>query len=60
MDKKPHYRQSAIVFALITLLFLFMAVECALQTGWLWIAIGVIAIAALVYAVASSMKRITK
>jgi len=60
MDKKPYYRQSAIVFALITLLFLFMAVECVLQTGWLWIAIDVIAIAALVYAVASSMKRITK
>lgn len=56
MNKKPHYRQSAIVFALLAALFLCLAIECVLQTGWLWIAAVVLAAAALVYAVVSSIK----
>lgn len=56
MDKKPHYRQSAIAFALIAAMFLCMAIECVILTGWLWIIVGTFAIATLVYAIASSLK----
>ncbi len=60
MDKKPHYRQSAIVFALIAAVFLCNAIECVLQTGWLWIVAVVVTIATLVYATVSSIKETTK
>lgn len=56
MDKKPHYRQSGIAFALIAALFAVMGLECALSTGWLWIAAGVLAAAVMVYAIISSAK----
>lgn len=56
MDKRPHYRQSAIVFALMAALFLCMALECVLQTRWLWIVEGGIAVAVLGYAMASSVR----
>lgn len=56
MDKKPHYRQSAVVFGLSALLFLCMAIEVILQTGWLWFAVGAIAFVILGYAVKSSLK----
>lgn len=60
MDKKPYYRQSAIVFSLLVVVFLCMVIECVILTGWLWIVVGVIAVAALVYAIASSIKETTK
>jgi len=60
MDKKPHYRQSAIAFAIITAVFVCMALECVLLTGWLWIAVGVLSVSVLVYAIASSVKSTTK
>lgn len=56
MDKSPHYRQTAIVFLFLTIIFLCMAAEFILQTGWMWIVNVVIAIAAVVYAIASSIK----
>ncbi len=55
MNKKPHYRQTAVVFSLIGAVFLCMAIECFLQTKWLWIIVGVIAIATLIYAVVSDV-----
>ncbi len=54
MDKKPHYRQSAIAFAIIAAVFFVMALECIFMTLWLWLAVGALAIAVLVYAVVSS------
>lgn len=60
MDKRPYYHQSAVVFALLTAVFLCMAIDCVLLTGWLWIVGIVIAVATLVYAIVSSMKEITK
>lgn len=60
MDKKPHYRQTAIVFALMAAGFLCMTIECVWPTGRLWIAAGAIAIATLVYAVASSIRETIK
>lgn len=56
MNKKPHYRQSAIAFALCAALFVFIALECVLLTDWLWIIVGVFAVALLVYAIGSSVK----
>ncbi len=60
MNKKPHYRQSAIAFALIAALFVFMALECVLLIGWLWLIVGLLAASVLVYAIASSVKEQTK
>ena len=56
MDKKPHYRQSAIVFLLIGIIFLLNGLSVLWGLSWIsYIATGVIVIAA-VYAVASSVK----
>ncbi len=60
MDKKLHYRQSGIAFAMIAALFAVMALESALSTGWLWIAAGLLAAAVLVYAIASAAKEQNK
>ena len=57
MNKEPHYRQSGIAFALCALIFIFMALECVLLTSWLWLIVGAITVAVLVYAVASSIKK---
>jgi len=56
MNKKPHYRQSGIVFALCAAVFFAMALECLLMTGWLWVIVGLLSAAMLVYAIASSAK----
>ncbi len=60
MDKKPHYRQSGIVFAILSSIFLCIAAECVLETGWLWWVEGALCIAVLVYAIFSSIKTIRK
>lgn len=58
MDKKPHYRQSAIVFTLCAAIFFTMALEILLMTGWLWLIVGLLSVAMLVYAIASSAKEL--
>lgn len=60
MNKKPHYRQSAIVFAFLAAVFFLMALEYLLLTGWLWFIVGALALVMLVYAIASSLREITK
>lgn len=60
MDKKPHYRQSGVVFAFSAAIFLVIALECAFATDWLWLMVGALTVALLVYAVASSIKEQTK
>ncbi len=60
MDKKPHYRQSGIVFVFLSSIFLCIAAECVLETGWLWWVEGALCIAVLVYAIISSIKTIRK
>lgn len=35
MDKAPHYRQSAVVFAFLGVIFLLLAGELYWHTGWL-------------------------
>ncbi len=60
MDKKLHYRQSGIVFAILSSIFLCIAAECVLKIGWLWWVEGALCIAVLVYAIISSVKTIRK
>lgn len=55
MDKKPHYKQSGIVFVLIGIVFLINAIDLILQTGWLFYLVIGIVIAAIVYAIVSSV-----
>ena len=55
MNKKPHYRQSAIVFSSLGIVFLVIAVT--ILTGWNWLfpIVIVIAILLVVYAIVSSI-----
>lgn len=55
MDKKPHYKQSGIVFLLIGIIFLINAADMILQTGWLFYFVMVTAVIAVVYAAISSI-----
>lgn len=55
MDKKPHYRQSGIVFCLLGTVFAVNSAETLFQTGWLsWVVFGVVA-GAVIYAIVSSV-----
>ena len=56
MNKKPHYRQTAIVFALLFALFLCLALETVMETGWLRIGAGFLCATLVGYAVRSSWK----
>ena len=55
MDKKPHYRQSAIVFFLLGLVFLLNGIDVLLRTDWIVAAVIAIVIIAVLYAVISSI-----
>ena len=55
MDKKPHYRQSGIVFIMIGIIFAINAAEILLKTGWLFYVVIAITVIAIIYAIASSI-----
>lgn len=55
MNKKPFYKQSGIVFALIGIIFLINAINIVLQTVWLFYLATGTAIVAIVYAIISSV-----
>ena len=55
-SKAPHYRQSGVVFLLIGLAFLLLAAHTLLNWPWLFFAFWAVIAAAVVYAVASSIK----
>ena len=55
MDKKPHYKQSGIIFLMIGIIFLINTVEMILETRWLFYPVIVVAIIAIVYAIVSSV-----
>ena len=55
MDKKPHYRQSGIVFVLVGMIFLINVVEILIETGWLFYVVIAVAIIACIYAIVSSI-----
>lgn len=60
MDRKPYYRQSAIVFCLIGTIFLLIAIAELSGAGWLYIVVWAVAFITLVYAIVSSVKHTTK
>ena len=55
MDKKPYYKQSGIVFILIGIVFLINTLEALLETGWLYYCVIVVILAAIIYAIVSSV-----
>ena len=60
MNKAPHYRQSGVVFAFLSALFLCIAAECILKTSWLgWIS-SALTVCVLIYAIVSSVRELGK
>ena len=55
MNKKPHYRQSAIVFLLLGLIFLLNDLAVLLKVNWIFYVVVAIVIITLVYAIVSSI-----
>lgn len=55
LDKKPHYRQSAIVFLLISIIFLLNGIAILLKVNWIFFIVIAIAVVAIIYAIASSI-----
>ena len=55
MNKKPHYRQSAIVFLSIGLIFLLIGLNMLFQTNWIFYIVIAIVIVTLIYAIVSSV-----
>ncbi len=56
MDKKPHYRQSAIIFTLLGAVFSCTSLEMFFDLAWLfYVALGLVGIA-IIYAIVSSIK----
>lgn len=55
LNKKPHYKQSAVVFLLIGLMTLINAIEVYAKTGWLMGVVIVIIVILVIYAIGSSI-----
>lgn len=55
MDKKPHYRQSAIVFLLIAVIFLMNGFSALFDNEWIFPIVVITSIATLIYAIVSSI-----
>lgn len=60
MDKRPYYRQSAIVFCLLGMMFLLIATAAFSGAGWLYYIACAAAFITLAYAIASSVKNAAK
>ena len=55
MDKKPYYRQSAVVFLLVGCIFTLNGFATLLRIDWLSYIAGAVIFGAIVYAIASSV-----
>ena len=55
MNKKPYYRQSAIVFLLLGIIFLLNAFDMVVEVGWLSYVSVLVTGIFIVYAIASSI-----
>ena len=55
MDKKPHYRQSSIVFLMIGIIFLLNAMSSLWTNSWFSYMAIVFALIAIIYAIVSSV-----
>lgn len=56
MDKKPHYRQSAVVFLLLGCIFLLNGLQVLLNAPWIFYAVLVLMIVTLGYAIVSGIR----
>lgn len=56
MDKKPHYRQSAIVFLLLGVSFLLLGIMTLTDAVWLLYVVLGLAVFAIIYAFVSSVR----
>ena len=56
MDKRPHYRQSAIVFLLAGIALLFSAFGVLFSRGWIFYIVVGILVAAMIYAIVSGIR----
>ena len=55
MDKKPYYRQSAVVFLLVGVIFLLNGMTVLLDAFWISYMVMTLAAVTMVYAIASSI-----
>ena len=55
MNKKPYYRQSAIVFLLLGIVFLLLALAVLLEVYWIYFVGVSVVIITLIYAIVSSI-----
>jgi len=56
MHKAAHYRQSAIVFLLLGILFMLSGIGLLLRMNWIFGIAGVVLVSTLIYAVVSSIR----
>jgi len=55
MNKKPYYRQTAITFSLIGIVFLLLGFATLFNAGWITYIAGAVIIITLIYAITSSI-----
>ena len=55
MDKKPHYRQSAVIFLMIGIIFLLNAISSFWANSWFGYMAIFVALIAIIYAIVSSV-----
>ncbi|MBE6731350.1 MAG: DUF3784 domain-containing protein [Ruminococcaceae bacterium] len=55
MNKTPYYRQTGIIFIFLGIIFLINSAEMILETGWLSNLVLPIVLAAIIYAVVSTI-----
>lgn len=56
MNKKPYYRQSAIIFLLLGVYFVLDGMKVLLNMDWLFWPAGIIIVVTIIYAIVSSIK----
>ncbi len=59
MNKKPYYRQSAIVFAFLTCIMAVLGIYCLIQSDWILFTIEILLVVLILYVIVSTV-RITK
>ena len=56
MDKKPYYRQSAVVFCILSIAFVIIGLSVLFRNGKIGLLVIPLGVAAIVYAVVSSVR----
>jgi hypothetical protein len=56
MDKSPYYKQSAVVFLLLSIVFLLTTLQLIFEANWFFYIILAVVIATIIFAVVSSVK----